>query len=268
MNYKIFGRIVCFTRGVASQRAPEELLELIKTASESPLRVIKEITNPHEIKRTLKVSILPWGDLCLHEYRWDPRRVALSPFRLSRGERTWHYYEEIQRNNIIVPEPLMLVELKTVFFTTITYVTTRWIDESLKLEEIALHENMPSSCNSESILHACVDTIARLHNAGFVHGDLKWSNILVINERDPRIVLTDLDALKKSSSASLQSKDFARFLIAPANSSLSSATIDLLIERYLKNRHTSRSFLNTTIRRYLANNLSPHGKYGSCLPSQ
>jgi hypothetical protein len=66
------------------------------------------------------------------------------------------------------------------------------------------------------------------------------------------IVLTDLDALRKTSSPRLQGRDFARFLIAPEKYPLKKETIELLIERYLKTRESLRYPLAKAIRRYLA----------------
>lgn len=253
----ILCRIACLTRGAVNKQDPEELLETIKKAAESPISVLKEIAKSGEIKRTLRVNVSPWGDLCLHEFRWDPRRVALSPFRLSRGERTWNFYDEIRRNNIDVPEPLILIEVKKLLFTTKTYVATRWIKDSIKLDSVASQEETRSFFDLRSILCQSVDAIARLHNSGFIHGDLKWSNILVLNSRTPKIILTDLDALRRSSSVSAQGKDFARFLIVPERYSLSKTTIEYLIERYLLNRDASLSFLEKTIRKHLSYRLGP-----------
>jgi tRNA A-37 threonylcarbamoyl transferase component Bud32 len=252
MTSNIFHRIVCHTRYDDQKQDPKDLLSKIKTAIEHPLLVIKEITNPREVKRTLKINIAPWGDLCLHEYRWNLKRIAFSPFRLSRGERTWNFYDDIRRSKIIVPEPIILIEVKKLIFTTHTYVATRWFDRAFKLDQIALRKDSPYSFDLQSIFYQCTDTIADLHNAGFIHGDLKWSNFLYIHKRNPNIVLTDLDALKKSSSVSSQSKDFARFLIAPDNYSFEKETIKLLIERYIKIRDSSRSSVKKTIQRYLA----------------
>ncbi len=253
MNHRIFHRIVCLTRETEIKRDPRDLLDVIKKASESPLSVIKEITKSGEIKRTLKVHVLPWGDMCLHEYRWDSRRIAVSPFRLSRGERAWYFYEEMRRNNISVPEPLVLIEVRKLIFTTNTYVATRWIHESVRLDSIVLHEDLRARHDLGSILACAVDAVAKLHDAGFVHGDLKWSNILFVGGSVPHVVLTDLDALKKSASTAAQGRDFARFLIAPGNCSLSEAATEILIERYLTRRAVSRSLLEKTLRRHVAN---------------
>lgn len=252
MNANFSRRVVCFVRGDAQQQNSAELLSKIKKTIESPLRVIKEITNPREIKRTLQVNIAPWGDLCLHEYRWNPRRVVLSPFRLSRGERTWRFYDDIIRNQVFVPEPVLFLEIKELMFITKTYVATRWIEGGFKLDQLALSNNIPYSFDFRSILYKCVDALASLHNAGFIHGDLKWSNLLYAYNRDPDIVLTDLDSLKKTSSIWMQGRDFARFLIPPDQYLFEQETVELLIEKYLGGRGRSRSLLKKVIRGYIA----------------
>jgi tRNA A-37 threonylcarbamoyl transferase component Bud32 len=251
MNANILRRVICFTRGTVQKQDPEELLSKIQTATESPIQVIKDITNPGEIKRTLKVNIVPWGTLCLHEYVWNPRRIALSPFRLSRVERTWNFYDEIMRNHVIVPEPVMLLEIKKSIFTVKTYLATRWIDGGFSLHRLALKKDIPYSFDFQTILSMCVDTLAKLHTSGFIHGDLKWSNLHYVQNRDSHIELTDLDALKKTSSPWLQGRDFARFLIIPKKYLIKKETIEILMERYLKARDSARSALEKAIRSYM-----------------
>jgi len=252
MNANTFYRIVCFTRCDDPKQDPEELLSKIKTAVESPIHVIKEITNPGEIKRTLKVNIVPWGDLCLHEYMWNSRRVAISPFRLSRAERTWKFYDEMMRNQVFVPEPVIFLEIKKLIFTVKTYLATRWIHGGFSLHRLALKKDIPYPFDFLTILCTCVDSLVRLHKTGFIHGDLKWSNLFYVQNQDSDIALTDLDSLKKTSSPWLQGRDFARFLIAPEKYPVKKETIELLIERYLKARDSSRSTLGKAIRSYMA----------------
>jgi len=251
MNSNILRRVICFTSGTVQKQDPEELLSKIQTATEFPIQVIKDITNPGEIKRTLKVNIVPWGDLCLHEYVWNSRRIALSPFRLSRAERTWNFYDEMMRNHVVVPEPMMLLEIKKLIFTVKTYLATRWIDGAFSLNRLALKKDILYPFDFQTILCKCVDTLVKLHKAGFIHGDLKWSNLLYIQNQDSDIALTDFDSLRKTSSFWLQGRDFARFLIAPEKYPVKKETIELLMERYLKARDSSRSTVEKAIRSYM-----------------
>lgn len=240
MKFDCLKKIVYFTRSDAQNQTPAEVLSGIEKASAFPMQIIKEITNRTELKRTMRVNIAPWGDLCLHEYKWDRGRVIVSPFRLSRGERTWRFYDEIVKSGVFVPEPVLLLEVKTFLFTTKTYLATRWIDGAFSLDHLASEGNIRETVDFQLILFKFVDAIANLHNSGFIHGDLKWSNLLCIHNRDYNIALIDLDALEKTSSARKLGRDFARFLIPPKRYQLTQETINLLMERYLEKRGDPR----------------------------
>jgi len=251
MKFNWLHKIVCLTRPDVRNQDPADVLSRIERAAASPSEIIKEITNRTEIKRTLRVNIAPWGDLCLHEYKWDLRRVIASPFRLSRGERTWKFHDDIARKGVFLPEPVLLLEIKTFLFTTKTYVATRWIDEAPSLAVLASKEKFQESVNLQSVLFKCADAIANLHNSGYIHGDLKWSNFLVASNGDHTIALIDLDSLRITSSVRRQGRDFARFLLPPKNCHLSPDMIDRLTERYLGRRGHSR-LLEKIIRVYVA----------------
>jgi tRNA A-37 threonylcarbamoyl transferase component Bud32 len=251
MKFNYLHKVVCLTRPDVRNQDPADLLSRVERAVASPSEIIKEITNRTEIKRTMRVNIAPWGDLCLHEFKWNLRRVAVSPFRLSRGERTWKFHDEIVRSGVFVPEPVLLLEIKTFLFTMKTYVATRWIDVAFSPGSLGLEEKIPESVDIQLMLFKCVDAIANLHNAGFIHGDLKWSNFLCMRNRDTDIALIDLDSLRKTSSVRMQGRDFARFLIPPKNYQLRQDMIDLLTERYLGKRGSSR-LLERVIRAYAA----------------
>jgi hypothetical protein len=245
--------IDCFTRHDNGNPDPAELLFRVQTASGSPLKIIKDIERPRGIKRTLKVSIPPWGDLCLSEYRWNPKRIILSPFRLSRGRKAWVFHDDLKRNSVSIPEPVIFLEIKRLMFVTRTYLATRWIDGGFSVHRLALKKDCPlHPPDIESILCACVDVIVNLHKAGFLHGDLKWSNFLYIPAGNPDIVLTDLDSLRKSSFPSAQARDFARFLISSEKYPLGRETIEILIQKYLKEMAFSRAAIEEGIWKYVA----------------
>jgi len=251
MKFNCLHRIVCLTRPDVRNQDAADVLSRIERAAAAPSEIIKEITNQTEIKRTMRVNIAPWGDLCLHEFKWNLRRVAVSPFRLSRGERTWKFHDEIVRGGVFVPEPVLLLEIKRFLFTTKTYVATRWLDEALSLAVLVSKEKLPESVDLRLILLKCTDAIANLHNAGFIHGDLKWSNLLCMLTRDQKIALIDLDSLRKTYSVVAHGRDFARFLIPPQKDQLTQDMVDLLTKRYLGRRGHSR-LLESIIKAYVA----------------
>jgi len=253
MKSPLQDEIVCFTRCNNGNPDPAELLFRVETAASDPLEIIKDIERPRGIKRTLKANIAPWGDVCLCEYRWNPKRIMLSPFRLSRGRKAWVFHDDLKRNSVSIPEPVIFLEIKRLMFVTRTYLATRWIDGGFSVHRLALKKDCPPHpLDIESILCTCVDVIVNLHKAGFLHGDLKWSNFLYIPTGNPHTVLTDLDSLRKSASPSAQARDFARFLISSEEYPLDRKTIRTLIRRYLKEMGFSRAALEEDIWKYVA----------------
>jgi serine/threonine protein kinase len=248
-----FSRTVCLTRGDELKVDAEEILSVIIDDREGCREVIKEISNPNEIKRTLRVTLGPWGELCLHEYRWNPARILLSPFRLSRAERIWKFYDDLPKKQFTVPAPVLFLDVKTGVFSRRTYLATRWIRNGMALSHIALKRHSAAdSCDLFGVLLKCVDAIADLHAGGFVHGDLKWSNLLFVPDQYPDITLIDLDAIRKTFSRSLQYKDFARFLIPPREYDLADDQIESMIGLYVKRRKISRDSVEPVIAAYLA----------------
>jgi hypothetical protein len=189
-------RITCLTREDETDCVPEGLLRRIETAKKSARSVIKEIRKSRDVKRTLKVHMEPWGDLCLHEYLWDLKRILLSPFRMSKGRKIWTYYDQLVSNKVFVPEPVFCLEIKNLFFVITTYLATRWVNEGIKLSQLAAKPDIPPD-HLLTVLCKCVDAVINLHESGFVHGDLKWSNLLIVPGKEA-VVFTDIDALRKT----------------------------------------------------------------------
>lgn len=239
-------RIICLTRECETVSTPESLLRSIEMAKKSARDVIKEIRKSRDVKRTLRVYIEPWGNLCLHEYRWNLKRILLSPFRISKGRKIWVHYEGLKRKNVVVPEPVFLLEVKQLFVVIRTYIATRWVDEGVKLSQLAAKKDITPD-SQRTFLLKCVDAIINLHESGFVHGDLKWSNLLIVPDNNT-VVFTDIDSLKKTSDPMAQCRDFARIFRPPSRCRLDSGTAEMMISRYLSQRN---SLVGTSLERRL-----------------
>ncbi len=80
--------------------------------------------------------------------------------------------------------------------------------------------------------------VVKFHNAGYHHGDLKWSNILW-SEKEPRgIYLTDPNNVRKLNIPLSQGIDFARYVLSAAEHSLPQSFRQQLVERYLEGRNS------------------------------
>jgi tRNA A-37 threonylcarbamoyl transferase component Bud32 len=245
---KVPKKIGCSIRGNVPDKDPKMWLLRIESATISPDKIIKD----ESPKTTLKVTIPPWGELCLQIYRLDIRRIILSLFRRSRGKRIWTFSGDLLKSNIPVPEPVLFLEIKRGAFVVKNYIATRWICRAQNLDSLALKRDISRSSDLKSKLLSSVDICSRLHNSGFVHGDLKWSNFLYVPGKDSNVVLTDLDFLKRSSSLCFQGRDFARFVLSALERQSDPELEEMLIDRYLRGRNSTSALIEKGIRRRIA----------------
>lgn len=245
---KITDKISLSVRDTTRNIDPEELLDSIKSAIRSPVEIIKS----ERRRSTLRVNIAPWGDVFLKVYKRNMKRTVLSPFRPSKRKKAWSMAENLLKNEIPVPDPIFFLEIKKSIFTIQTYIAHRWIDGGKNLGTLALTRNIYHNNYFKSILYRCLDIIIKLHNANFVHGDLKWSNVLYIVGENPKVMLIDTDSLKRSSSPVLQGKDVARFILSAMEYPINPEIREVLIDRYIKGRTLPNDLIEKIIRKRIA----------------
>jgi len=74
-------------------------------------------------------------------------------------------------------------------------------------------DTLPSSLQRRWVIKALADAMARLHNADISHGDAHLANFIVERVARPRLVLVDLDALRRRKmSISAAANDLKRLL--------------------------------------------------------
>jgi len=80
------------------------------------------------------------------------------------------------------------------------------------------------------IMQRTANTVAALHRAGFAHGDCKWANLVMTDER---CVLVDLDGVRKAAWGSRQqAADIARFTLNAEELSLPMKYYDAFVDSY------------------------------------
>ena len=217
----------CAQEGV-NRRGTNEWEMLLEDASANPDAVIKA----HGMKRTVKAWIDPWGYVCLREYRWDLKRKLETLVRRSRGERIWEYAPVLLEKGVLVQMPLVFFEKRYVGVLAKTWLATAWLEEKIDLGSLAMDLQFRTTSEFSFLLHNSAKMVARLHNAGFLHGDLKWSNFLCIEDRS-RVLLSDLDGIRRSRSKRLKARDFARFVLSVFQYALKEELAESLINTYV-----------------------------------
>jgi tRNA A-37 threonylcarbamoyl transferase component Bud32 len=247
--------------GAHLNRSPEYWLKQLEDATRHFISDLKS----GKIKRTLKVFLLPWGVVCQSEFRWNTKQILISPFRCSRGKRIWVYSEELLRQGIQVPEPVLFAEIKRAIFVTRSFIVFRWMVMGHNLAYQIINAGNNAS-DKENILNNAVETITRFHNAGFIHGDLKWGNVFSDKLDPQKIILTDLEGVHRTNSAFRQGIDFARFLLDGIRFNLDHQRLNVLSEQYLKRRQATKFLLKLGIKWRFLKKGRKYKKQGNCVP--
>jgi tRNA A-37 threonylcarbamoyl transferase component Bud32 len=134
----------------------------------------------------------------------------------------------------------------------------------------ALWLGKPGDDLARQLLRHAGELLARLHTAGFAHGDCKWSNLLWSGEQ---FYLVDLEAVRKLGSVeqfhSRHARDLARFTVDAEELGLGPELYRLFLDSYLASLAYPREVVLTrtkplveTIR---ARHLSKYGVVGERL---
>ena len=111
------------------------------------------------------------------------------------------------------------------------------------------------------MLPAAAESVARMHRAGFAHGDCKWSNLLW---SEPRVYLVDLEAVNpcKPGSAA-QWRDLARFTVNAEDMALPAADYEQFLALYCQHMGIGRETALAAMQGPLASLRQRHkSKYG------
>jgi hypothetical protein len=201
--------IACLARDTKLNLSPSRWLSVVEKASEASLRTIKGDSS----KRTVMTALAPWGQVCLHDFEWDLKKSLLSPLRPFRGKQVWKHCLALLKLEIPITEPLLYIEIKEGPFVVRTYFVTRWIDGENLGCAARTKEALPEK-RFRALLKKAAELAAEFHGAGFVHGDMKWSNFLWTEGPPYKVYLSDLDHVEKTGAAERQAKDLARFVLS------------------------------------------------------
>jgi tRNA A-37 threonylcarbamoyl transferase component Bud32 len=159
----------------------------------------------------------------------------------------WAYSEELLQQQIPVPEPLLYIEEQRALFVTRTFMVFKWMALGPNLVFQMINPGSRAS-DMFTILKTAVGTVARFHNAGFIHGDLKWGNLFSDKKKTQRVILTDLEGVQRTKSSLRQGIDLARFILDGVRFRLDQQELNRLIACYLQGREAVGPFLKMGLR--------------------
>lgn len=172
---------------------------------------------------------------CLKLYRCKSSLQSLQ-FALGRGRavNSFDGGHSLRAAGVAVPEALALLRVPGGMLLLCSAIEQA---ENLQV----LWPRVDSCATREQILDRAAQLLARLHSAGFAHGDCKWSNWLWAQGQ---LYLVDLDAVCQAAAGDRrQARDLARFTLNAEELSLQPALYDLFLEGYLSAMGLSREVL-------------------------
>ena len=169
------------------------------------------------------------------------RRQSLL-FRLtrSRGQRSFDVASRLSILGLPVPSPLACLGLPGAVLFATEVVPGR----DLK----ACWQAQPEADDWPDALAASGLALAALHDAGFSHGDTKWSN-LIWDGSD--VTLVDLDAVRRSADRSRRARDLARFTLNAEELGVPGARYEHFLHSYQVASGESRATLEKATLRAL-----------------
>lgn len=133
-------------------------------------------------------------------------------FRRSRAVRSWLVAWGFCLRSLPVAEPLICLEERRLRLLGRSYILFDFVEET---EPLARLWPRLDAAERRGLLTRLALLLGRLHLFGGLHGDLKWSNILVRGQMGKELYLIDLDGSKivGSGKPRAKRKDLKRFLV-------------------------------------------------------
>jgi tRNA A-37 threonylcarbamoyl transferase component Bud32 len=165
--------------------------------------------------------------------RW--RHRFCDTFRPTRAHRAFHSARALEAAGLPVARPLAVADLRRGRWPVHAYLLSQEIENARTLAQWA-HPTRPWS---HSLVATLADLLARLHEAGFIHGDLKATNVLITTAELPWLI--DFDGVRQFTRVprARAAKDLARLMTGSveAGGKASAFTAARFLKLYCASRH-------------------------------
>ncbi len=184
--------------------------------------------NAEVIKRDAhsQVGLLTLNERPCYLKYYRSKRAAqdlLLRFGRGRGVASFDNALALRRAGLDVPEPLACLRTQQGLL-----LLTEAIPGATDLKQLWL--SGPDSDRLKTMMTTAGETLAGWHGRGFTHGDCKWSNFLVLGERQ---LLVDLEGVGRGSPNSQGARrDLARFVVNAEDMGLPAPPFQAFLERY------------------------------------
>jgi RIO kinase 1 len=192
---------------------------------------------------------------------------SLKPlFRPHRAQIMWRVSWHLLNHSIPVAEPEGYLTKQRGPFCLRGYFFAKVLPRCSTLDELADDlGQLIKRFDSGGLSGVLAQNIASMHTSGVSHGDLKWSNILV-HENKNELWFVDLDSAQlygRAPSTKAVARDLARFLLSGQETGIEEAILERFLNEYAHHRKLSRARIDGPIAKILTKLQDRHKKkYG------
>ena len=202
--------------------------------------------------------------LYVKEFRFKGTLHSLKPLiRRHRAEVMWQVSNHLLNHSIPIAEPEGYLIKRRGPFCLKGYFFSKILPRCSTLDKLAEGlEQFTERLDAGGLNEILAQNIAKMHNSGVSHSDLKWSNILVHWERN-EFWFVDLDGAKlhrQMVSVKAVARDLGRFLLSGPEAGIDAAIMDRFLDVYAYHRKVARKTFDQPIRKILRKLQRRHAK--------
>lgn len=188
--------------------------------------------------RTVKATVVDIGsDKMLFLKRFNRKgflHTVKNIFRSSRAKRIWINSYGFELRGIPIPQPVAYMEERRFRILKRSYVISEFIQDAHTLRSLFSYNLIPTE-ERLSVMQLVGREIGKMHKLGCIHGDIKWSNILIkIIDGKYRCFFVDLDGseIKRRLSLSKIVDELSRFYVEMLKYKINSAEQEAFLRGY------------------------------------
>lgn len=198
------------------------------------------------------------------EFHFKGTIHSLKPLiRQHRAQVMWKISWHLLNHSIPVPEPEGYLIKRRGPFCLKGYFFSRVLPKCSTLDELTQDlDQFSKRFDSGGLIGVLAQNVAKMHNSGASHSDLKWSNILVHREQN-ELWFVDLDGAKlhrRMPSSKAVTRDLGRFMLSGLEAGIDEATMDKFLDAYAFHRKVTRKSFDKPTRRILEKLKGRHEK--------
>lgn len=175
-------------------------------------------------------------------------------FRMHRAQILWRNSWNLLRYGVNVPEPAGYLLHQVGPSCRGAYFFAEALTECDNLGNLARNfAELNQRLDQGGLIETLALTVASMHNRGVIHGDLKWSNIMV-HLKENKVWFIDLDAAEIYRIMPVSSRiarDVARFVLNGMEVGIDTSIVDRFLDQYAIQRKLSRHSIERPVAKML-----------------